>query len=324
MSNAPKNLLQIVQAAQAELGLPVASTVIGNTDTATTQMLYLLNNAGEELRDTPEMGWTALQTEFDLVVSPPVITTGNLTLDSPVITNLGTTTGIVAGMFTVQASGVPVAARILSVDSLTQVTMTMEATGTVAGTSFTFSRDTYSFPTDFKFQLNKTWWDRTNRWALLGPMSPQEDQWHRSGIVTTGPRRFFRVLGHSPNGTYRIWPPPAEITAPLQFALEYISTDWVNVNNANVTTASAFANDADTPFLDDRALIMSLKWRYWQIKGYNYTGMQGDYVDFVDRLIARDGAAPTLSMYKRRANLLLSTSNIADGFWPGPTGPNTA
>lgn len=322
MSNAPKTLLQIVQAAQAELGLPIASTVIGNSDTATTQMLYLLNQAGEELRDTPEMGWISLQTEFDLVVSPPVITTGNLTLDSPIITNLGTTTGLVAGMFTIQANGVPVAARVLSIDSSTQVTMTMEATGTVTGASITFSRDTYAFPTDFKFQINRTWWDRTNRWALLGPMSPQEDQWHRSGIVTTGPRRFFRVLGHSPNGTYRIWPPPAEITNPLQFAIEYVSTDWVNVNNANTSTAAAFANDADTPFLDDRALIMSLKWRYWQIKGYNYTGMQADYVDFVDRLIARDGASPTLSMAKKRESLLLDSGQIQDGFYPGPTGPN--
>ena len=322
MSNAPKTLLGIVQAAQAELGLPVAASVIGNSDTATTQMLALLNAAGEELRDTPEEGWTALQTEFNLAVNTPVVTTGNTTANSPVITNIPTTAGLVASSWVCQGSGIPAAARIKSVDSLTQVTLTMEATGAATSTPLTFAQDTYSFPTDFKFQIDQTWWDRTNRWALLGPMSPQMDQWHRSGIVTTGPRRFFRVLGHSTAGTYRIWPPPAEIAAPLQFALEYVSTDWVNVNNANTSTASAFANDADTPFLDDRALIMSLKWRYWQIKGYNYAGMQTDYVDLVDRLIARDGAAPVLSMAKQRTSLLLNSYQTQDGFFPGPTGAN--
>ena len=55
-------------------------------------------------------------------------------------------------------------------------------------------------------------------------------------------------------------------------------------------TNSAFTSDLDTPFLDDRALIKGLKWRFKKIKGYGgWEDDRNDYVDFVDRLLARDG-----------------------------------
>jgi len=50
--------------------------------------------------------------------------------------------------------------------------------------------------------------------------------------------------------------------------------------------------------------------------------MQTEYLDYVAQLIARDGGAPTLSMKKRIYPLFISPANVADGFWPGPTGPN--
>jgi hypothetical protein len=50
-------------------------------------------------------------------------------------------------------------------------------------------------PSGFDWFQNRTMWDRTNRWELLGPDSPQIDQWHRSGIVTTGPRQSLPEIG---------------------------------------------------------------------------------------------------------------------------------
>lgn len=313
-----KTLLQIVNAAQQELGLPQSATVIGNTDFTTVQMLALLNAAGEELRDTPEDGWTALQTEFNLVVSVPVSTTGDTTINSAVITNIPDTSSLSAGAWMCSGSNIPTSARILSVDSATQVTLTMQATGTATGVSLLFAKDTYALPSDFKQYIGRTWWDRTNRWELLGPDSPQMDQWHRSGIVVTGPRRHWRQIGHATN-QYRIWPQPAEITTPLQLVFEYISSDWVNVNGAGTSFASAFANDADTPFLDDRALILSLKWRFWEQKGYNYIEKKNEYIDWVDRLIARDGGQKTVSIVKRQHPIFISPANVQDGFFPAPS-----
>lgn len=322
---APKTCLQIVNAALGELGFPQLTLLNANPDPTAVQMLALLNKEGEELRDTPEGGWTSMQTEFNLIVVPPVITAGDVALNSPVIHNIASTAGLTAGNWAVIGNFLPTAARILSVDSLTQITMTMEATGAISQTPVTFAQDTYSIPADFKAYINRTWWDRTNRWELLGPDSPQMDQWHRSGIVVTGPRRHWRQLGSTLNNQYRLWPPPVEIVNPIQLVYEYLSTNWVNMTGSTVTTGTndAFTNDTDTPFLDDRALIDGLKWRFKKAKGYGgWEDDRNDYVDFVDRLIGRDGGAETLSLVKRVHPIFISPANVQDGFFPGPVGPN--
>jgi hypothetical protein len=317
-----KTLVQIISAAQTELGLPAQTSVIGNADPSTVQMLALLNELGEDLRDYPEEGWLSQEVEFNLIVNPPTTVTGNVTLNSPTITGiLPNTTGLIAGAMVVSGPFVSTAARIKSVDSSSQLTMTMVSTGNQNGATILLSQDSYAMPSDFKYQQNRTWWDRTNRWELLGPDSPQMDQWHRSGIVATGPRRHFRVIGNSSALQYRLWPPPTEIVTPLQLVYEYQSINWVSVNGTAVG-ASAFANDADQPFLDDRALIKGLKWKYWQMKGFNYADMKNDWIDFVDTLVGRDGAAETLSIVKRIHPMFISPANVQDGFFPGPTTQN--
>lgn len=317
---AQKTLLQIISAAQGELGLPQATVVTTATDQTTIQMYGFANAILEELRQAKDDGWTCLQKEYNLIVNVPVVTTGDLTADSAVITNIPTTAALLANYMMVSGPSIPSAARILSIDSATQVTMTMECTATEVGADLTFMQDTYPEPSDFSYFVNKTWWDRTNRWELLGPDSPQMDQWHRSGIVATGPRRHFRQLGALVN-TYRVWPPPAEITAPLQLVFEYVSTDCVYVSGGT-TTAASFANDADIPILSDRAIIMGIKWKFWEQKGFDWTQKRTDYDDYVNRLIARDGGRKTLSLVGRQGSMFISPSNVQDGFFPGPTGPN--
>ena len=315
-------LLQMVQAVQAELGLPQASTVVGNADATTQQLFYLSNRVLDELRRRNR--WTVMQFEYDLVVSVPVSTTGDVTQNSAVITNIPTTAGISANSYVVSGNGIPVAARVISVDSLTQVTLSMEVTGdSTTGMDLLFARDTYPMPVGFDWFNNRTMWDRTNRWELLGPDSPQMDQWHRSGIVVTGPRRHFRKVGPY-TSQFRIWPPPNEIAEPLQLVFEYLSIAAVQVNGADDNFAQYFANDIDTCLLDDQAIIMGMKWMFWEVKGFNYAAMQNRWIDYVDRLVARDGAAPTLNLVKRVNPIFISPANVQDGFFPGPSGPNSA
>lgn len=317
-----RTLLQMVQAAQGELGLPVCSAVIGNTDATTTQMFYLANRVLDELRRMNR--WTVMQFEYDLVVDVPIITTGDVTANSAVITNIPTTAGITANNFMCSGDGVPQAARVVSVDSLTQVTLSMEVTGDSAtGLSLTFARDTYPMPVGFDWFNNRTMWDRTNRWELLGPDSPQMDQWHRSGIVVTGPRRHFRKVGPF-SSQFRIWPQPVEITSPLQLVFEYLSIAAVMVTGPTTNFAQYFANDTDQTLLDDQSIVTGIEWMFWEKKGFNYVSMQNRWVDYVNKMIARDGAAPTLNLVKRVNPIFVSPANVQDGFFPGPVGPNNA
>ena len=316
-----RTLLQIVNAAQQELGLAASTSVVGNTtDTMAIQMLALAQAEIDELRRAHN--WTKLHVEYNLIVNVPTTLVGSTTLNSAVVT-VTSTTGILAGSYTLIGSGIPIAARVLSVDSATQVTMTMSATATGTGVSILFCQDTYPEPSDFDHYENQTWWDRTNHWSLIGPDTPQERQFLLSGIVATGPRRHFSNIGYGTND-YRIWPPPAEITAPLQLVFEYITNYSVYTAGSKTAPNQFWTLDTDTPILDDRAIILGLKYRFWQIKGMNYATMRKDYDDYVERLKARDGGAKTLSLSPRRMSMYLTPNNVQDGFWPGPTGSNTA
>jgi hypothetical protein len=329
----PQTILQMIQNCQIELGLPVTSTVFGGGDATTMQMAGLANRVLDEMRQMHE--WTQMQWEFVIVVQPVISTTGSITANSAVITNIPNTSGIQPYAFCVQGPGIPISARVKSVDSPTQVTMTMLTNSATSVTNATiqFAQDTYAMPPGFDWFINRTMWDRTNRWELLGPDSPQMDQWHRSGIVVTGPRRHFRKIGpYSDTNTsgnfpdsFRIWPQPFEIIQPLQLVFEYLSNAAVDVNGAPNTFARYFANDADTCLLNENALIQGIKWMFWEIKGFgSYVTLQGRWVDYINRLIARDGAAATLTMVKRVHPIFISPANVQDGFFPGPTGPNAA
>ena len=287
----PQNLLQIIQAVTGELGLVQPTQVIGATDLQTVQLYNLANREGDSLRRTHN--WTALQSLFTLSVGQPTITTGTVTLGSPIISGIPSTAGLVAGLWTVTAQFVPVAARILSVDSGTQITMDMVATANASNTAVTFAQDTYPEPVGFDRFINRTGWDRTNRWELLGPDSPQTDEWHRSGIVTTGPRRHFRQVGDLAGGTYRIWPPPQVVDTPFQIAWEYISNYWVQAVGG--TNKANFTLDTDFPVLDSQAIILGTKWRFAQAKSLpSGASLQLEYTEYVSQLIGRDGGAPTL------------------------------
>lgn len=314
-----RTLLQIINAVQREFGLPVDTAVIASTSPTTIQMLGYAQSELEELGKKHD--WTALTFEYNLVVQPPLETTGDTTVNTAVITNIPSTATLSANYFAVAGDNVPVGARILSVDSATQVTLTMNVTGTETAADLVFMQDTYPEPSDFDHFINQTWWDRTNRWSLLGPLSPQIDQWHLSGIVATGPRRYFRQIGPFPNN-YRLWPPPGELVNPLQAVFEYQSQNRVRVSGSTTSFAFLWANDDDIPLLDDRAIIMGIKWRFWEQKGFNWLMKRKEYDDYVERLIARDGGAPTLSLAAQPQSILISPANVQDGFYPGATGPN--
>lgn len=338
------NLLQIVQIICDELGLNRPSTVVNSTDTQIRQIYSLVNRALRELQQNYD--WTFLQSEYDLYVAQPALNNGDVALSAYTINNVaaaGFPGGIPAtlaanpNLWVVNGQFIPVATRLTGV-SLNggeySFTMDQPATGTELQTPITFSQDTYPEPIDFSRFINQTWWDRTNRWALMGPDSPVLDQWHRSGIVTIGPRRHFRQIGY--NGlagdfnsdfssdfsgagivnNYRIWPAPGATDTPLDLAYEYISSNIV-LSSSGVPQPT-FQADTDFPICDYNFLILETKWRFFQIKGFDYLPMQMESRDFLDRAFAFDGGSKTLSLPSRRANLALTTGIVSDGNWPGP------
>ena len=315
-----RSLLQMVVAAQQELGLPQSATVIGNADVSTNQLLgYAQYETELQLQ---LVAWTDMQLEFNITVNPPTILTGTVTNNSAIITGLSSTAVLEAYYWQVSGNGIPTAARIKSVDSATQITMTMQATAT-SSTSVTFGKDTYAEPSDFGWFLADTWYDRTNRWKLLGPDSPQQDQLNRSGVVSFGPRRHFRQIGPLAN-SYRIWPAPTDVTVPLQLVFEYVSKNAVATAGNRANRSQFYTLDTDIPLLDDRAIIMGMKWRFWAQKGFDAARLEREYDIYVERLIARDGGNKTLSLIQVEDSFLLDFENVQDGSFPGFIGTNSS
>lgn len=309
------NLLEIVQTVCDELGQNAPNAVAGTNDKTARQLFALANRAGDELYQT--YGWTALQKERIVNIAAPINTTGNLTANSDLITNIPSTAGIVADQWAVSADAVPIAARVAEVVDANTIRMDSPASQTLVGTAVVFARDTYAVPDDFGWWIARTMWDRTNRWELIGPIAPWIDEWQRSGVVTTGPRRRWRQIGLKPN-VWRLWPPP---TAPSDYpgtlVFEQQSKFWVlGVDGA---PKARFTADSDEPIVDDQAIILSIKWRWWQAKGFDYLAMQAEYNDYVQRLCARDGGAADLTLGRQDWRpLLLGPNNVMDGNWPGP------
>ncbi len=304
-------LLQIVQTACNELGLTAPSQVVGSSDLQIKQLLALVNRDGIELYQSRD--WTCLQGEHIINLETPIDQTGTVVEGSTDITGLSDTSVIEAGAYAVFGTGQPTAQRVSSILSPTSVRCEMEAIASAVGTTITFARDTYELPSDFDHYISHTWWDRTNHWMLIGPQSPQFDQWQRSGIVTTGPRLRWRQIGKRPT-VWRVWPPPTAETVPDALVFEFVSDGWVE--HVDGTFGKRFTADTDLSLLDDDALILGVKWRMWQIKGFSYGAMQQEYIDYVNRLKARDGGMADLSMTRRGDPYLISSAQVQDGNWP--------
>lgn len=305
--------LEIVQQVCQELGLVQPTTMVGTNDLQTVQLGALVNREGTELR---KHDWTELMVQFILTVPEPTVTTGSYADGGTVISGIPDTTGIEPNSWIVTGTGLNQDARVVSVDSSTQVTINLPATDTVVAGEVTFTKDTFAQPDDFDHYINETWWDETNHWMLIGPDSPQRDQQHHSGIVTTGPRRHFRRVGRAPVD-YRLWPPISSFEQDFSITFQYISRNWV-VEADGTTYKDKMENDDDESTLDYNAIVLGVKWRWFAIKSLDFGPLQQEYLDYVNRQLAMDRGAKTQRLDKTSLeSFLISPASVPDGYWPG-------
>jgi hypothetical protein len=295
-------MLQLVQQATGELGLAVPFSVAGNTAQDTTQQLALLNAVGYELVREPAFNWQALTTEYRFT-SQWAIQTGNVTGGSAVITGIPSTAGIVAGTYMVTGSGINQDTYVQSVDSSTQITMSQPAAASGTGVTLTFAQTKYAFPVDYQRIIDRTQWDKSKHWEMLGPESPQQWQWLKSGYIATGPRIRWRILGN----TFQIWP---GVSTSEYLGFEYVSKYWVT--DVSGTPKGSFTSDTDTCQFDDRLMVAGLKLKYFGIKGFETQILQDEYDSILSSIKGEEQGAPMLSFAPRLSQVLLGPENIPD------------
>lgn len=294
-----QTMLQLIQETSNELGLVAPTYVAGNTNQDVIQLLALMNRQGYNL--TKEYNWRALEKEYRFYTQS-VSTTGDVVDGSYTILNVANTTGIVANKWMVTGTGIPQDCYVTAVSGST-ITLNQPVEATEVGATLTFGQTQYDLPPDYEAITDRTQWDKTKHWEMLGPEDAQQWQWLKSGYISTGPRVRWRILGQY----FNIWP---MMNTQEYLGYEYRSKGWALSSTGAVK--NSFTADTDTTLFDDQIMILGTKLRYWQIKGFDTTSLQQEYDRYLSVAKANDKGAPNLSFAPYPSKVLIGYANIPD------------
>lgn len=291
-------MLQLVQQVTNELGLATPASVAGNTTQDVVQILALMNASGYELLRKAD--WRNLTIPYTFYTSYTTTTgtyaTNSLTMTVPSTAAIDTTYMIVA-------EGLPNATFVSSIDSGTTLTMSQYPQAAATSGTVYFQKVKYALPSDYDAIVDRTQWDKSKHWEMLGPESAQQWEWILSGFIATGPRVRWRLLG----AYFQIWPGFSN-TETLGF--EYRSKAWAYT--AAGVAKNSFTVDTDTSIYPDRLLVLSTKLKYLQSKGFDTTAVYRDYQSELETDIAQNTAASNLSFAPKPASILIGWDQIPD------------
>ena len=291
-------LLHNIQTVMLELGLPVPTAVATSQDPQVLQAQALLNRVGDTL--TTERDWQVLASEYRFETVYYTYT-GDVTENSTTISNLSSVVGLSTD-FMASGTGIQQDSFLTSVGTTT-AEMTIPSTQTATGITITFGQAKYSMPSDYARMVDKTQYNKSNRWSVIGPKDAQEWQWLKASYVTTGPRMRFRIMGNK----FTLWPMPS---STLVMGFEYVSNAWVIGSDGTLKTSSN--NDSDTFRFPDRLLVLGTKLKLFEIKGFDTTAVLQDYLNELTKWKASESGADTLSLAPKYPNLLLTQNNLPD------------
>jgi hypothetical protein len=311
---AARTALEIINAAEDELGLDRTSSVTAATVTA-RQMLAHLNATVEEVGGYVD--WSTLEVEFIIEIGSPSTVSATLVADSAAATVADSSPfAATPTAYAVSGLGIQNGTRLAAVPNGTTLTLTKTATQSTAST-LTVVRDTFALPSDYARPIPQTHWDTRMQWALIGPTSSQFDAWQRNGIVGPYPRRQYRRQGATATA-FRIFPPPTSSgDYPGTLSFRYISSN-VAVSAAGAGKRLVTA-DTDTVLFPDRIAILGTKWRWQQSKNFDFGPLQLEYYNRLDTdrvqdqgqvIVPLDGAGHASENW-------LDIYHVQDGSFPG-------
>jgi hypothetical protein len=287
-----------MQQTSSELGLVAPTYVAGNTQQDVIQLLALMNRAGYNL--IKEYDWRALQKEYRFYTQA-ISTTGDGVNGSYNLLNVANTTGL-STKWQVTGTGIPQDCSIVSVSGST-VTLNQPLQATNVGIALTFGQMEYDLPSDYETITDRTHWDKTKHWEMLGPEDAQQWQWLKSGYISTGPRVRWRIYGEY----FHIWP---LMNTQEYLGYEYRSKGWAESSTG--TVKNSFTADTDTTFLDDTIMVLATKLKFFQIKNFDTTSLQQDYERYLSVAKANDKGSATLSFAPYPSKVLIGYANIPD------------
>lgn len=299
-----QSVLTLFQTALQGLGVAGSgqpTSVVGNASADVVQALALVTAAGDEVARSFQ--WQAMTNECRFTTVFYQYTANN-TSGQATLTGMSSVTGLDA-TFGVTGTGIPQDTYIKSVDSSSQITLTNSTTNGGSTATYTFTRLLYNMPSDFDRLIDRTDYDKSKHWEMLGPQTAQQWQWLKSAYISTGPRIRFRPLGNY----FQIWP---NLGAAELLGFEYISKNWILASTDQTPSKKLFSADTDSCVFPDALMIALIKLKYYEAKGLDTTNLAKAYNDQLDLAKAHDQGSPTLSMSPRISSVLIGWENIPD------------
>lgn len=138
--------------------------------------------------------------------------------------------------------------------------------------------------------LNETIFDRTRRLPIFGPKSARDWSAMKS-IPLTGPYYQYRIRGNE----LLVFPAmPAGHTLALEYISRALMLDPEQEGNAQYVTT--VTNDANTFLIPDRLLLLGLRYKWKEEKGFAYDQEFQDFERMLAEESGADGTKPRLSM----------------------------
>ncbi len=178
--------------------------------------------------------------------------------------------------------------------------LTTEKTFTATATA----EQTGAIPSDFNRFIPETFFNRTRKRAVFGPISPQDWQFTQA-VGTSTVVEYFRVKDDT------IYLTPVA-TVDDSYAYEYISNKWCESSGG--TAQAAWAADTDVAKLPENIFTLGIIWRFLRAKGFDYSEAFRSYELAKGRAEARDGGKRRISMSYRSATFPRAPF-IQEGSW---------
>jgi hypothetical protein len=173
-------------------------------------------------------------------------------------------------------------------------------------TSLASEVQTGMIPTDFARFINETFWNRSRRRPLQGPVTPQ--QWQNIQAWTTSPvQDTFTVYG---SDIYITPAPPAGQT----LAFEYVSSNFCK--SAGGTLQSSWLADTDTARIPEEIFSLGIAWRYLEKIGQGRAQqLQAEYETRIKQLLTNDQPRRKISLSEAPEYGLRPGIAVPEGYW---------
>jgi hypothetical protein len=170
----------------------------------------------------------------------------------------------------------------------------------------------YPLPAGFKKMAPQSGWNRTTRFPLGGPLSPQEWQYLKAQVSNLSITALFRPM----QGRIFIYPTP---TSVQEIAYEYLTSYWVAVAAASTTPVKdAPTVDTDVLLIDRLLLVKALAYTFKSKKGLATSNDLDEYESALQKAKDDDAAAAaeilSLGGPKRRLHMIDGSNIPLTGF----------